>query len=59
MKIGLEIGLDLKVVGKIKSRWKKEVKDKIEADVKRMMAIEMSERRKMRFLQKRGVDTYP
>ena len=46
------------VVGKIKSRWKKEVKEKIGADVERIMVTEKSERRKMRFLQKRGVDTY-
>ena len=52
----MEIGLDLNeemVVGKIKSRWKKEVKDKIEADVERIMEMEMSEGRKMRFLRKR------
>ena len=56
-QIGLVLHEEL-VVGKIKSRWKKEVKEKIGADVERKMGMEKTERRKMRFLQKRGVDTY-
>ena len=56
-----EIGIGLKkeiVKGKMKSKWKKEVKDKIWAAVEKEMEIKKKESTKMRFLGKKGCDTY-
>ena len=57
----LQIGISLKkelVKGKIKSKWKKEVKDKVWAAVEKEMESKKKESKKMRFLGKKGCDTY-
>ena len=57
----LQIGISLKkelVKGKIKSKWKKEVKDKVWAAVEKEIESKKKESKKMRFLGKKGCDTY-
>lgn len=56
-----EIGICLKkelVKGKMKSEWKKEVKDKVWVAAEKEMQIQKKESTKMRFLGNKGSDSY-
>ena len=46
------------VVGKLKSHWKKTVKQKIREAFYKELEEKKKESKKMRFLQKKGIDTY-
>ena len=57
----MEIGIELRkeeVLGKRKSAWKKDVKGRILECVKMEMKEKIKESKKMRFLVRRGCDTY-
>ena len=56
-EINLQISED-QVRGKLKSTWKKEVKEKINIAVEKKMGEKKAESKKMRFLWKKGQDTY-
>ena len=55
--VDIEVREEL-VNGKRKSKWKKEVKRKIKIAVERKMEEKRQQSKKMRFLGKRGCDTY-
>ena len=56
-EIDLQISED-QVRGKLKSSWKKEVKKKINLAVEKKMVQKKAESKKMRFLLKKGNETY-
>ena len=56
-KIGVEVNEET-VKGKLKSKWKKEVKSKIGKVFEEEVERRKLESKKMRFLQKKAVDTY-
>ena len=56
-----EIGIELKreiVKGKLKSTWKREVKEKIKGAEEKLLAEKREESTKMRFLESKGWETY-
>ena len=56
-EIGIELNEEL-VKGELKSAWKKEVKGKIKEAVEKKMEEKKQASKKMRFLKKKGNDTY-
>ena len=55
--IGIELNEEL-VKGKLKSEWKEEVKEKINIAIQKIMKEKREGSRKMRFLEKKGSETY-
>ena len=56
-RLGVTVNEEV-VVGKLKSQWKKEVKQKIRTAYNQKLKEKKKESKKMRFLHKKGIDTY-